>query len=87
MGKVRFPAFAPWWEKAVAEILAFPGGKNDDFVDTMAYIGMGLGRMVSASRPKAQAAMGAPVGSIDWVKAAHKAGQRHSALKKAIAGF
>lgn len=42
MGKVRFPAFAPWWIQARAEMMAFPSGVHDDFVDALAYLGMGL---------------------------------------------
>jgi len=42
MGKVKFPAFASWWPSAMHELLTFPGGKTDDFVDFIAHIGMGL---------------------------------------------
>ncbi len=40
--KVHFPAFAPWWPKAKAELLKFPYGTHDDFVDFLAHIGQGL---------------------------------------------
>lgn len=42
MGKVFLPRFAPWYEDAVDELLSFPGGAHDDFVDMMALIGLGL---------------------------------------------
>lgn len=42
MGKVYFPAFAKWWGDARNEMLKFPQGLHDDFVDALAYIGMGL---------------------------------------------
>jgi hypothetical protein len=48
MGMVRFPKFAPWWEKAEAEMLAFDTGTHDDFVDALAHVGMGLDRMQPA---------------------------------------
>ena len=48
MGMVRFPKFAPWWEKAETEMLAFDTGTHDDFVDALAHVGMGLDRMQPA---------------------------------------
>ena len=86
MGKVRFPGFAPWWEAARAQMLSFPAGKHDDFVDTIAYIGMGLGRMAAATAPSRKVAA-APSGSIAWVKARSKAQDRQSANAAACAGF
>ncbi len=51
MGYVHFPRRAPWTEKAINELLAFPNGLHDDFVDTLAYIGLGLRQQVPASQP------------------------------------
>lgn len=51
MGKVRFPTFAPWWSTARHEMLCFPHGKHDDFVDALAHLGGGLARMTGVSRP------------------------------------
>jgi predicted phage terminase large subunit-like protein len=42
MKKVFFPAFAPWWPDAKAELLKFPRGAHDDFVDWLALFGLGL---------------------------------------------
>jgi len=42
MGKVRFPERAPWWPAARDQLLRFPFDAHDDFVDTLAYIGLGL---------------------------------------------
>lgn len=50
MLRVRFPKFAPWWPQAEAELLTFPGGKSDDFVDFIAHIGMGINSIVRAPR-------------------------------------
>lgn len=50
--KVRFPKFASWWEKAEHELLTFPGGKNDDFVDACALLGSYVHNFLKASRPK-----------------------------------
>jgi hypothetical protein len=32
------------------EMLAFPAGKNDDFVDALAHLGLGLDSLLSADR-------------------------------------
>lgn len=48
MGMVRFPVFAPWWPRAQAELLSFPAGKHDDFVDALAHVGFLLDKMANA---------------------------------------
>lgn len=50
-GQVRFPVFASWWADARHELLSFPHGKHDDFVDALAHLGNGLARMVGSERP------------------------------------
>lgn len=58
MGKVFFPKVSWWTEKAVNEMMAFPNGTRDDFVDALAYIGLGLqsqfGPAKEAPKPKLQ---------------------------------
>ena len=50
---VRFPRHATWYGEAITQMLKFPAGAHDDFVDPLAYIGLGLDRlMVGRSRPK-----------------------------------
>jgi len=49
MGKVRFPERAPWWPMARDQLLRFPFDTHDDFVDALAYIGLGLTLQVGAS--------------------------------------
>jgi phage terminase large subunit-like protein len=49
---VRFPGFASWWPEAMRQMLFFPGGAEDDFVDFIAHIGMGLGSMGKTKKPK-----------------------------------
>lgn len=36
-GRVWFPDSAPWLDDIVDELLAFPAGAHDDFVDTLSY--------------------------------------------------
>jgi predicted phage terminase large subunit-like protein len=71
MGKVYFPAYAPWWQEAKREILQFPFGAHDDFVDTIACIGIGLQLQVKhhSPGPKPQ---GPKVGTLGWLKSESK---------------
>lgn len=51
--QVRFPRFAPWWQDAKSQILRFPFGANDDFVDWLAHIGMGILKEVGPVKERA----------------------------------
>jgi predicted phage terminase large subunit-like protein len=44
-GMVRFPRQATWYANGLSELLKFPAGAHDDFVDALAYVGLGLDRM------------------------------------------
>jgi predicted phage terminase large subunit-like protein len=46
MRKLHFPEFANWWPEARDQILKFPHAQHDDFVDALAYIGLGLQQQV-----------------------------------------
>lgn len=70
-GKVFFPRFAPWWPDAQAELLKFPNARHDDFVDTLAHIGMGLAQQVAANSDTAKDT-GPKTGTIAWIKASAK---------------
>ena len=37
-GQVRLPATAPWLERFLHEVAAFPNGKHDDQVDSMSQM-------------------------------------------------
>lgn len=65
MRKVRFPAFAPWWPEARDQLLKFPHGAHDDFVDALAYIGLGLAQQVGASALERAKSYGRP-GTFRW---------------------
>jgi predicted phage terminase large subunit-like protein len=54
MGKVFFPAFATWWPEARDQLLKFPNSAHDDFVDALAYIGLGIGHTLTATGPAYQ---------------------------------
>jgi phage uncharacterized protein (putative large terminase), C-terminal domain len=74
MRKVRFPRFAPWYQDARKQLLRFPHGANDDFVDWLAHIGQGLLKIRSA-HPMAANENRPRTGSIEWIM--------QSALKRA----
>ena len=68
MKKVFFPKVTPWTQKAVDEVLKFPNSRHDDFVDTLSWIGMGLGDLHTPSHgPKARGLF-PKIGTIEWVK-------------------
>ena len=51
MGKVYFPARAPWTAELVNEMLRFPAGTHDDQVDALALVGRMLGELVAGTKP------------------------------------
>lgn len=83
MGRVRFPAFAPWWGKAMEEMLKFPNGKHDDFVDMIAYLGLGLMQQVRAKPQQPAKTMPKISGNrlpIEWIKRDAKFRERERKL-------
>src|SRR5690554_3382715 len=66
MGKVFFPAFAPWYADAVEQMLNFPNGAHDDFVDYIAWAGLGLHTHIRAESPTQQKAE-PRTGSLEWI--------------------
>lgn len=46
LGQVMFPKFAPWWGDAEDQLLTFPGGTHDDWVDAFAHLCRGVFSMV-----------------------------------------
>lgn len=86
MGKVLFPRQAHWYAKARSELLSFDGGTQDDFVDALAHIGMGLAKQFKAHK-KAPVLEGIKVGTLAWVKEAHNREQRRRSFAIASGGF
>lgn len=64
--KVHFPAFAPWWPAAKAQILQFDHGAHDDFVSFLSLIGQGLTKEWKPGREMA-ANDDVKVGSMAWI--------------------
>jgi predicted phage terminase large subunit-like protein len=72
MRKVHFPAFAPWWPDAKAQLLRFPHASHDDFVDWLSLFGLGLLKEIAADAPVSTDGKIVRVGSIEWIMAASK---------------
>lgn len=68
MGMVHFPSFAPWWSAANEELLKFPNATHDDFVDFIAWIGIGLSTHIRAEQQRAPERKYPRTGTIEWVK-------------------
>jgi predicted phage terminase large subunit-like protein len=86
MRMVHFPAWMPWWSKARAEMLKYPRAKHDDFISFLSLIGRGLDQEIGAPKEAAPEKV-IRVGSIAWIKAAHKREQAHAERKKAVGGW
>ncbi|CAK0773663.1 Terminase large subunit gp17-like C-terminal domain-containing protein [uncultured Gammaproteobacteria bacterium] len=67
MGKVRFPQGEPWVEDAISELLRFPAGAHDDFVDALAHIGLGLDQ-VSGPTAAQPSRIASKPGTYGWLK-------------------
>jgi len=89
LGKVRFPKFATWYPAARDQLLKFPHGTHDDFVDALAYIGLGLNKIVPsryASKNRRRKEEDRP-GSLAWVKANSSREKREANLRVNTSGW
>lgn len=75
---VMFPTYLPDWELALNELLTFPGGMFDDFVDALSKLGQGLGQMVKASIPAEEWDGIVPEQRLTcgWLQGSHRRRQR-----------
>ena len=80
MGKVRFPERAQWWPAARDQLLRFPFDAHDDFVDTLAYIGLGLTLQIGMQQRKREPDN--VEGTFGWLKL-----QRDQAERSVKQGF
>lgn len=85
MKKVHFPAHAVWWPAARRQLLKFPYGTNDDFVDWLSWIGLGLTQEYAAKRTKPVKVIKS--GTLEWVKAASNARERQARINKMARGW
>jgi len=87
MRKVHFPAFAPWWPDAKKQLLKFPYGTHDDFVDWLSWIGLGLAQEYPAEGPKKEEAKTPEVGTIAWIKMASGAREKQKRIQMVARGW
>lgn len=85
MGKVRFPRYASWWLDARKQLLKFPRATHDDFVDWLAWIGLGLSQELAATAMREDVDTGPKIGTIGWIKKA-AADRRASVESAKLAG-
>lgn len=83
--RVHFPAFAPWWPQAKQQLLKFPYATNDDFVDWLSWIGLGLTQEYGAARESPKKVI--KTGTLAWIKKAHNKQEREKRIKKAVRGW
>lgn len=88
MGKVFFPKGELWTEKAINQMLSFPNGSHDDFVDALAYIGLGLqSQFGPAKNTEKQKRREQPkFGTLEWVKL-HDNWTKSEQARKSAGGF
>ena len=77
---VLFPKFHPRWEEILNELLTFPAGLHDDFVDALAKLGQGLDKMTPASKAKEEwdGIVRPPRLTCGWVQRSHKRLEREA---------
>jgi predicted phage terminase large subunit-like protein len=71
MGMIHLPAAAPWTERFIAELMAFPSGNHDDAVDMLSLLCLGLRVQVPASAPTAKN-VEPKYGTLNWIRAQQK---------------
>jgi hypothetical protein len=87
MKKVLLPKVSPWTQKAVDELLKFPNTRHDDFVDTLAWVGMGLSRLAVPGGVVSKDDLIPEVGTMGWVKYASRQEQKEIKHNKATGGW
>lgn len=87
MKKVKLPKNSVWTQKAVDELLKFPNARHDDFVDTIAWIGMGLARLATPGGSIAKPDTRPKVGTLAWVKWDATQRRKEERLHSATGGF
>ncbi|MEP6827969.1 MAG: hypothetical protein ABJA10_07830, partial [Aestuariivirga sp.] len=87
MRKVRFPRFAPWYADAKAQLMKFPYGSHDDFVDFLAHIGLGLLKELPADKFEQVDKQVFRTGSPNWLFAKAKERIRNGERQKVNGGW
>lgn len=84
-GRIRFPGFAGWWARARHELLTFPNGRHDDFVDALSLVGL---KLTTHAQPSRTIAKNAPApGTWAALKQSWKSEDEEAAARRARAGW
>jgi predicted phage terminase large subunit-like protein len=86
MGMVHFPAFARWWSDAQDQMLKFPNGTFDDFVDALSMVGLGLAKQAPRGNNRKVDAGPRPL-TLGWIKQQSKNQQREDWIKADLRGW
>ena len=84
---VYFPSFHPKWAEALHQLLSFPNGLHDDFVDAMAKLGQGLSKMAPGKRnvptvpsnDELQEMVNEPI-TMKWIESSHSRRTRNQEI-------
>jgi predicted phage terminase large subunit-like protein len=87
MRPIRVPTFVGWWPDALEQLLKFPNAKHDDFVDWLAWIGIGLDSVARATPKKTVSTREYRVGSAPWVIAQGRRDHNVIQMRKRTAGW
>lgn len=82
MGKVYWPRGKYWANEIVEELVAFPGGKNDDAVDACALFGQNLNAQISGPGTDEAEEDIPRVGTLAWIKYSSEMEKRRIAAEE-----
>lgn len=77
---VLFPSYVPNWEAVLHQLLTFPNGTHDDFVDALAKLGMGLDKMIPATKTQPPPQMEDVPLTCRWAVRSDKARRRQARI-------
>lgn len=81
MGMVFWPGDATWYQRARKEMLMFPNGKHDDFVDALAHLGRGIHQMTGGTKCIEVVEQMEPTGFNITPRIIHEAASREKRLR------
>ncbi len=83
----HFPRFAHWWPDAKNQLLKFPYGAHDDFVDFISHIGLGLIKELPAMPSQFKVDKVPKIGTGAWVVHAGRVEARRKKLSTLTHGW
>ena len=84
--KIKFPKGAPWVQKAIDELMKFPNGRNDDFVDALSWLCRSVDRMAKPSSGRAPEKYAKP-GTLGALKESARRVEQRKRLEASLKGW